>query len=215
MKATIGLLPEQFQTEYYAIPENKPNGIYDRIAVVNKAFAHVLEKGSGDDVKQVTEKYRKLEKDLRDQNAALQASLEAEKKNAAETITKEKLNYVLRSKVQEFVPKLDQNLFKLDAQKNFLIDSTINDLFAGFTLEFDSNNPSTVNLLNKDRTDVYEGNTKVSLDKKLEKMMEPYTVKNNGGKTQETTSTKPTVKQIDTQAPQGKDLKAKMIAAAQ
>ena len=38
-----------------------------------------------------------------------------------------------------------------------------------------------INFRKKDGTDVYEGNTKVTLENYLEKQLEPYTVKNNGG----------------------------------
>lgn len=208
----LNSLPEEYRSKYEAIPENKANGLYDRLAVFNEGVSHLAEKGAGEDVKQVTEKHRKLEKELRDQNAALAKSLEDEKKNGAELVTKEKLNYALRSKVEGWIPKLDPNLFKLDAQKNFLVDSTINNLFAGYKLEFNKDNQSEIMFLTKDGGDVYEGNTKVSLEKHIEKQMEPYTVKNNGGTPP--APAKGTTRTIETTAPVGKDLKSRMIAAA-
>jgi hypothetical protein len=181
IKAIVAILPDDWKTKYYAIPEGQVNGIYDRIKVVKEAVAHVSEKGSGEDVKTLSEKYRKIEKDLRDQLTAEQTE---KTKLAADFASKEtgiKMNYALRSKLTGMLPKLDPNLIKTDAQKNFIIDSTINSLQSDFLLEFDKENQSVINFLKKDRTDVYEGNTKVTLDKFIEKQLEPYIVKNNGG----------------------------------
>lgn len=181
LKKIVAILPEDYKTKYYAIPETQQNGIYDRIAVVREAVSHVAEKGLGEDVKTLSEKYRKAEKELREQAAAAE---EKAKKAAEDFQAKEgqiKMNYALRSKLTGLLPKLDGNLLKTDVQKNFLIDSTINSLQSEYLLEFDKENPQSINFLKKDRTDVYEGNTKVTLDKFLEKQLEPYTVKNNSG----------------------------------
>ena len=181
IKQIVAILPDDFKTKYYAIPETQVNGIYDRLKVVKEGVAHVSEKGTGEDAKQAAEKYRKLEKELRDQIKGLETAVETEKSNAQATIAREKTNYALRSKINDFFPKLDPNLFKQEAQKNFLVDSTINSLHSNFSLEIDKDNPSVINFRKKDGTDVYEGNTKVTLENYLEKQLEPYTVKNNGG----------------------------------
>lgn len=205
LKKIVAILPEEWKTKYYAIPETQNNGIYDRIAVVKDAVAHVTEKGSGEDVKTVSEKFRKIEKDLRDQLALEQTNV---KKLGEDFAAKEqgiKMSYALRSKLTGFLPKLDQNLLKTDAQKNFLIDSTINGLQSEYLLEFDKENPSTINFLTKARADVYEGNTKVTLDKFLEKQLEPYTVKNNSEQQPKPSSTERKV--ITVEKTQGRTLR--------
>lgn len=213
MKAIVNTyLPDEWKTKYYAIPETQQNGIYDRQRVLKEAIASIAEKGTGDDVKTLKENYRKLEKDLRDNIKALEGSLETEKTNSANAITKEKLNYVLRSKINSLIPKLDQNLFKTDVQKNFLIDSTINGLHSGYSLEFDKENPDTIAFRKKDGTDVYEGNTKVTLESYLEKQVEPFTVKNGGGTTT-TTSTKQETKVINTNNNGVNDVRSRRLAA--
>lgn len=183
IKKIVATLPDEWKTKYYSIPETQQNGIYDRIAVLKEAVSHIAEKGLGEDVKTLSEKYRKAEKELREQAAAADDKV---KKLTEEFASKEqgiKMNYALRSKLTGLLPKLDPNLLKTDVQKNFLIDSTITGLQSEYLLEFDKENPSTINFLKKDRTDVYEGNTKITLDHFLEKQLEPYTVKNNSNGT--------------------------------
>lgn len=179
LKKIVAILPEEWKNKYYAIPETQQNGIYDRIAVVKDAVAHVAEKGSGEDVKTVSEKFRKIEKDLREQLTVEQEKAKKMTEDFAGKETRIKIDYALRNKLTGLLPKLDPALLKTDVQKNFLIDSTINGLQSEYILEFDKENPSAINFLTKARADVYEGNTKVTLDKFLEKQLEPYTVKNN------------------------------------
>lgn len=179
-KRIVALLPDDFQTKYYAIAKDKTNGLYERFDVLTDGFKHVSEKGAGEDVKTLAEKHRKIEKELREQLTAEQAEKTRLKEDFTNKETGIKMNYALRSKLTGFLPKLDPNLIKTDVQKNFIIDSTIASLTNDYLLEFDKDNQSAINFLKKDRSDVYEGNTKVTLDKFLEKQLEPYTVKNNG-----------------------------------
>lgn len=180
LKNIVATLPDDYQTKYYAIPDGKTNGIYDRIEVVREGVAHLNEKGSGQDVKTATEKFNKIIKGLHETITTHEATIKAKEEDFAAKETGIKINYALRSKLTGFLPKLDANLLKTDVQKNFLIDSTIHSLQNEFLLEFDKDNPSAINFLKKDRTDVYEGNTKITLDKYIEKQLEPFTVKNNG-----------------------------------
>lgn len=177
MKNSIaGQLPEEFKTKYFAAEK-----IYDKVKILGEAYRHVSEKGSGEDVKTLAEKHRKQVADLHEK---IQGHEAQNKKLADEFATKEtgiKINYALRSKLTDLIPKLDPNFVKTEEQKAFLIDSTIHGLQSNYLLEFDKDNPQSINFLQKDRNDVYEGNKKVTLDDYILRKMEPYIVKNNGG----------------------------------
>lgn len=181
LKKIADILPDEWQTRYFAIPKNESNSTYDRLLLLGDAISHLKDKGANEDVKTASEKFRKLEKELR---AQLQAEQDEKKKIQEDFSAKEqgiKMNYALRSKLTGYLPKLDPALVKTDVHKNFIIDSTISSLQNEFLLEFDKDNQSAINFMKKDRTDVYDGNTKVTLDKWIEKQLEPYVVKNGGG----------------------------------
>lgn len=190
IKQIIALLPEATQDKYYAIPADKPHGIKDRFAVLKEGVSEVITKGTGEDVKTAAEKWRKSEKELREQ---ITAAEEKAKKLAEDFATKEtgiKIDYALRGKLVDMLPKLDPNLIKTQDQKDFIINSTIHGLQSKYLLEFDKDNSTAIKFLNKDRSAVFEGNTEVTLDKFIEKSLEPYVVKNNGATTSTTAALK-------------------------
>lgn len=210
LKKMVATMPEDFKTRYYAIKDEK-DAIYERLNVVREAIQHISEKGQSEDVKTAAERHRKEVKEMKDQIASMEA---ANKKAVDEFASKEqgiKMSYALRSKLNDFIPKLDQNLFKTQAQKDFIIDSTIGSLQSQYLLEFDKENSSSINFLKKDRTDVYEGNQKVTLEQYIEKQLEPYIVKNNAG---QQTSTPPAAKKVDLSPPPATDARARRFAAA-
>lgn len=180
IKQIVAVLPDAIQTKYYSIPQDKANGVFDRLAVLKEGVSEVATKGTGEDVKAAAEKWRKSEKELREQITAAETRAT---KLAEEFATKEtgiKIDYALRGKLVDMLPKLDPNLIKTQDQKDFIINSTIHGLQSKYLLEFDKDNSTAIKFLNKDRSAVFEGNTEVTLDKFIEKSLEPYTVKNNG-----------------------------------
>lgn len=174
----VGKLPEDFKKKYFEAPK-----VYDKLSVLADAFSHISEKGAGEDVKTLAEKHRKQEAELRQQITDRDNLLKKTQEDFAAKETGIKIDYALRSKLMDRLPKLDPNLIKTDKQKAFIIDSTIHSLRSNYLLEFDKENQQSINFLKKDRSDVYEGNTKVTLDDFISRELEPYTVKNNGGDT--------------------------------
>lgn len=189
LKDIMGKAPQEFQDRYFAVPKDKPNGIHERLKIAREAVAHIAEKGSGEDLKTATKKWRDTEAELRGKITDYESKITNLSNEFAVKEKDIKVDYALRSKLEGLIPKLDQNYFKTPVQKNFLIDSTINGLRKGYKLDFDKENQSNINLYKQDGTDLYEGNTKVTLEKYLEKELEPYTVKNNGGTQKQNTST--------------------------
>lgn len=84
------------------------------------------------------------------------------------------IDYALRQKVSAF--KI-ANEFDKPKIKDVIINSTIESLKSGYKLDFDEN--KNILFRTKEDNDVYEGNVKVSLEKYLEKELEPYIVKSN------------------------------------
>lgn len=212
LKKIVAIMPEDFKTKYYAIKDEK-DAVYERLSTLRDGVQQISEKGQSEDVKTAAERHRKEVKEHKDMIAALEASM---KKQADEFASKEqsiKMSYALRSKLNDFMPKLDQNLFKTQAQRDFIIDSTISSLQSQFLLEFDKENPSSINFLKKDRTDVYEGNQKVTLEQYIEKQLEPYVVKNNATTTQQSSATG-AAKRVEMPPAQGNDARGRRFAAA-
>lgn len=210
LKKMVATMPEDFKTKYYAIKDEK-DAIYERLNVVKEGIQHIAEKGQSEDVKTAAERHRKEVKEHKDKIAALEASIKAQSEEFASKEQGIKMSYALRSKLNDFMPKLDQNILNTQAKRDFLIDSTINSLQSQYLLEFDKENSSSINFLKKDRTDVYEGNQKVTLEQYIEKQLEPYVVKNNAG---QQTSTAPAAKKIDLSPPPATDARARRFAAA-
>lgn len=180
LKGTVSKFTDEYQTKYYAIPDGKTNGIYDRLDVVDAAVAHIKEKGAGDDVKTLAEKYRKEVKELRDQIIERDTTIKTITESSVADKESIKMDYALRAKLTDRIPKLDPNFTKLPNWNEAIITSISDSLRKEYILEFDKDNQSAINFFKKDRSDVYEGNTKITLDKYIEKQLEPYTVKNNG-----------------------------------
>jgi len=177
LKPIINLLPEDYKTKYYAIPTDQTNGIYDRLKILQEGVTAINTNGSTDDIKKVKETHRQevaalneaIKKAKEDQDKQL-SDFEKTKKDIA-------LDFALKQKVSNFNLS---DTFKDEKVKNVIINSTIQSLKDGYKLDFDKDN-QTILFRNKEDGDVYEGNVKVTLEKFLEKELEPYTVKNTAG----------------------------------
>lgn len=209
-KDIVGDMPEEWKAKYYAIPETQPNGIYDRHKVIVSYLREVKEKGGGEDLKTASAKWRDKEAEFHKQIADITKKSEEAQTGFTQQVNDFKINFLLKEKVMGFIPKVAPEFTKDDVRKNFLIDSTVNSLRSGFLLEFDKENPENILFLKKDRTDVYEGNSKVTLDQFLEKQMEPYVVKNNGGTP---TPSKTTTVPVPGVQPPVMDARARRVAA--
>jgi gas vesicle protein len=176
-KAIVALLPEDIKTKYYAIPADQTNGIYERLKILQEGVSHINTNGSTDEVKKVKETHRKEVEAL---NEAIKREKE-ERENQVQAFEKTKkdiaLDFALKQKVSGFKLAADFDKPKI---KDVIINSTIESLKNGYKLDFDKDN-QTILFRNKEDGDVYEGNVKVTLEKFLEKELEPYTVKNNSG----------------------------------
>jgi hypothetical protein len=176
-KAIVNLLPEEIKTKYYAIPQDQVNGIYDRLKILQEGVASINVNGSTDDIKKVKETHRQEVAAL---NEAIKKVKEDQEKQVSEFEKTKKdiaLDFALKQKVSAFKLASDFDKPKI---KDVIINSTIESLKNGYKLDFDKDNQSIL-FRNKEDGDVYEGNVKVTLEKFLEKELEPYTVKSNAG----------------------------------
>jgi hypothetical protein len=169
--------PDEYRDKYYAIPQDQTNGIYDRLKVLKEGMKALSTNGSTDDVKKVKETHRQEVAAL---NEALKKVKEDQERQVSEFEKSKKdiaLDWALKQKVSGF--KLATE-FENPKIKNVIINSAIESLKNGYKLDFDKDNQSIL-FRNKEDGDVYEGNVKVTLEKFLEKELEPYTVKSNAG----------------------------------
>ena len=174
-KNIVALLPEEVKTKYYAIPADQTNGIYDRLKILQEGVAHINTNGSTDEVKKVKETHRKEVEAL---NEAIKREKEERENQVKEFENTKKsiaLDFALRQKVSGFKLATDFDKPKI---KDVIINSTIESLKKDYKLDLEND---TILFRNKEDGDVYEGNQKVTLEKFLEKELEPYTVKNNSG----------------------------------
>lgn len=188
-KQIVNFLPEDIKTKYYAIPQDQVNGIYDRLKVLQEGVSHLNTNGSTDEVKKVKENHRKEVEEL---NAAIKKEKEERERQIQEFERTKKdiaLDWALKDKAKSFklAPEFDKPRIK-----DVIINSTIESLKNGYKLDLDKDN--TILFRNKEDGDVYEGNVKVTLEKYLEKELEPYIVKNNGGTPPPSAPTAPTIK---------------------
>ncbi len=174
----IDSLPDEFKTKIAGL--DKTNRIYNILKVVQEAYDHVKTSGSGEDVKKVNEKFRvqieELNKSILDKDVTIKKKDEDFAKREGEI----KTDYALLTKINSY--KLAPEFEK---RKDFIANLTLNSLKSkNLTVEFDKDNSQVIHLRQvKDGaiTDVYEGNTKVTLDAFLEKELSDFTQKSNGG----------------------------------
>lgn len=170
----------------------------DTLVKLEKLESALGNLSKSDDVKKANETFRKKESEFHEKISALEASTKEKEVNFTKQLNEYKLDYALRNKVSSF--KLAPE-FSTDKHKEFLASSTIDFLKKNYILEFDEKNQSTIHLRkNVDGTvaDVYEGNTKLTLEDVMKKEYEPYIEKNNaGGGTTPPHTPKPVVVQSD------------------
>lgn len=152
-----------------------------KMDLLNKALDNLG--GKSEDVKKINEAFRKKESEWHEKISSLENTLKEKDATFGKEIQGVKLDYALRSKVAGF--KLAPE-FSADKHKDFLAESTINNLKKNFKLEFDEKDQSIIHLRKEVDgviTDVYEGNKKLTLNDVLQKEYEPYIAKSTPGHT--------------------------------
>lgn len=156
-----------------------------KVDLLNKAIQKIKESGHNEDAKKASARAREIESQLRAELDKLQKDLVNKDEAFKKERSKIELNYALREKIKsvKLAPEFDSDARK----KEFLANSTIDTLTKNFVLEFDETNRSDIKLL-KDvdghLKEVFEGNTKITLDQLIAKELEPFTQKSNAGATQ-------------------------------
>lgn len=134
-----------------------------------------------DDVKKASEAFRHKETELREKISSLEDTVKKKDANFDKQIKDVKLDYALRSLVANFELAPE---FANEEQRNFLAESTIHSLKQNYKVEFDEKDERVLHLRKEVEgatTDVYEGNTKVTLTDVLKKKYEPFLKKSTGG----------------------------------
>jgi hypothetical protein len=163
------------------------------------------------DTAKISEAARKVQDELHAKIKEMEKTISDKDLNLQQQVKGVKLDYALRNKANKFELAPE---FATDKHKTFLADSTINSLKKDFILEFDEKDESIIHLRkNVDGviTDVFEGNTKLTLDDLLKKEYEPYIKKNTSGDNTTQQQQKQTQK-LPTDGP--KDLYQRMREAA-
>lgn len=133
-----------------------------------------------DDVKKASEAFRKKEAELHEKISALEGTIKQKDANFDKQIKDVKLDYALRTKVAAFELAPE---FNDEEHRNFLADSAIHSLKQAYKVEFDDKDERVLHLrkeVDGATTDVYEGNTKVTLDDVLKKKYEKFLKKSSG-----------------------------------
>lgn len=151
-----------------------------KMELIEKALDNIGKSGE-ESTKKISEAARKREEELHQKISSLETSIKEKNTNFDKEIKGVKLDYALRNKVTAFdlAPE-----FSSEKHKNFLANSTIDSLKKNFILEFDEKDESIINIRkNVDGviTDVYEGNTKLTLADVLKKEYDFYIKKSNSG----------------------------------
>lgn len=182
---TFGLVDEKIKKLLPLLPEEDVAEIkgtqmtIDKFEKLEKAIAKIKASGgSTDDVKKISQKAREIEEQLRGEINKLQNDLRSKEENFEKEIKSRELNYALREKIKsvKLAPEFDADSYK----KEFLANSTIDKLTKTYQLEFDESDRSTIKLLKNidgHLKEVYEGNTKVTLNDVIAKELEPFTQK--------------------------------------
>lgn len=133
-----------------------------------------------DDVKKASEAFRKKEAELHEKISTLEGTIKQKDANFDKQIKDVKLDYALRTKVAAFELAPE---FNDEEHRNFLADSAIHSLKQSYKVEFDDKDERVLHLrkeVDGATTDVYEGNTKVTLDDALKKKYEKFLKKSSG-----------------------------------
>jgi hypothetical protein len=193
LKPIIDSLPDEYKERINGL--EKTNRLYNIIKVVEEAYSHVKNNGSTEDIKKVNEVNRVKVEDLNKKILELDGTLKAKESEFEQRASQIKTDYALRTKIFSF--KLAPEFEK---RKEFIAESTLASLKSkNLLVEFDKENSQVMHLRQKKDnaiTDVYEGNTKVSLDNFLEKELSDFTLKSNGSGTGETTNPSNTTKPV-------------------
>lgn len=153
-----------------------------KLDLLEKAIQNVGS-GKSDDVKKVNDAWRKKEDEFREKIVSLEDTLKQKDANFGKEIKNVKLDYALKSLVSgfELAPE-----FSSEEHRNFLAESTIHSLKQNYKVEFDEKDERVLHLrkeVDGTTTDVFEGNTKVTLNDVLKKKYEPYLKKSAGAGT--------------------------------
>lgn len=180
-----------------------------KLELLDKAIDNVAKT---QDTAKISEAARKREEELHAKIGELTKTISDKDVNLQKQVKEVKLDYALRNKAFgfELAPE-----FATEKHKNFLADSTISDLKKKYLLEFDEADQSIIHLRkNTDGviTDVFEGNTKLTLDDVLKKEYQPYIKKSTAGDTTTQQQQQKAQPQLPSDGP--KDLYARMREAA-
>ena len=179
------LLPKLTTEDQNAI-NTEPNTLL-KLELFDKAIDNLAK---NEDIKKINEKARQREEELHEKIKNLEDTVKQKDTNFASKTKEIQLDYALKNKLMAFELAPE---FGTEKHKNFLAESTISSLKKNFVLEFDDKDQSIIHLRkNADGqiVDVFEGNTKISLEDHLKKEYDPYIKKSTAGDT--TTTTKPT-----------------------
>lgn len=159
-----------------------------KLELLDKALDNL---GKNDDVKKINEQWRKREEEIHTKIKGLEDVVKEKETTFAKQVKDIQIDYALKNRVFGFQLASE---FDTEEHKNFLAESTINSLRKNYLVELDEKDPSILHLrknVDGQITEVFEGNTKVTLDDYLKKKYEPYIKKSTGG-SGDTTPPKPT-----------------------
>lgn len=171
------LLPEEYKQKIATLEKN--GRVYGILEIIKDAYNNAKTNGSTDDIKKVNEKHRLTVEELNKKILDLDGAVKTQKTEFETQAEEIKKDFALRGKFlsYKFAPEFD-------GDKNSIVDIKLESLKKrGYLVEFDKENSQVIHLRQKKDgaiTDVYEGNTKVSLDNLLEKELSPFTLKSNG-----------------------------------
>lgn len=209
------LLPKLKQEDQDAI--NAEQNTLLKMEMLDKALDNIASKPA-EDVEKVNAQWRKKEEEWHQKIKDQETVIKEKDSNFAKQVKEVQLDYALKNKMRAFelAPGFDT-----EKHRNFLADSTISSLKKNFVLEFDEKDPSIIHLrknVDGQITDVFEGNTKVTLDDLLKKEYEPYVKKSAGGPAGDNNNQQqqqqPRIPQIPSDGPKDLQTLRRMAAAA-
>jgi len=187
----------------------EPNTLL-KLELLDKALDNL---GKNDDVKKINEQWRKKEDDLHQKINGLENTIKEKESTFTSKVKDIQIDYALKNKLFGFQLATE---FDTEEHKNFLAESTINSLRKNFLVELDEKNPSILHLrknVDGQISEVFEGNTKVTLDDYLKKKYDPY-LKKSGAGTGDNPPKPPTTKvPVTTPSDQPKTLRDKIREA--
>jgi len=205
IKKFVGKLSAEDQAAINA----EPNTLL-KLELLDKALDNL---GKNEDVKKINEQWRKREEELHEKIKGLEDGIKEKDNNFAKQVKEIQVDYALKNKLAGFqlAPEFDT-----EEHKGFLTESTINSLKKNFLVELDEKDPSILHLrknVDGQITEVFEGNTKVTLEDHLRKKLEPYLKKSEGAG--DKSKTPPPSTKVPAAAPSDRPvtLREKMLAA--